>query len=218
WRATAPLAAETRTGSVAGGRVTNGIGFGHDGPDYPETKRRRARCYTPAMSERHRPAPSHLHRGRGAQTDPVNRFSQIAVELDPAEITDDDLSARTRYLDDTSRSVISTNTSPDVGFDASLNPYRGCEHGCSYCYARPTHEYLGLTAGLDFERVILVKRQAPALLQRALDARGWTPKVLALSGVTDPYQPVERKLAITRGCLAVLARYRNPVGIITKNA
>jgi DNA repair photolyase len=170
------------------------------------------------MPERHRSPSPRVYRGRGTHADPVNRFSQIEVELDPSEITDDDLSMRTRYLDDTSRGVISTNTSPDVGFDASLNPYRGCEHGCSYCYARPTHEYLGLTAGLDFERVILVKRRAPALLQRALDARGWTPKVLALSGVTDPYQPVERKLEITRGCLAVLARYRNPVGIITKNA
>jgi len=157
-------------------------------------------------------------RGRGARFDPVNRFTEIEVLLDPEEITEDDLGVRTRYLNDTSRSVISTNSSPDVGFDASLNPYRGCEHGCSYCYARPSHEYLGLSAGLDFERVILVKREAPVLLERALASERWRPQVLALSGVTDPYQPVERKLGITRGCLEVLARFRNPVGLITKNA
>lgn len=170
------------------------------------------------MPDDDRSTPARRYPGRGTRTDPVNRFTEIEVELDPAEVTDDDLRVRTRYLDDTSRSVISTNTSPDVGFDASLNPYRGCEHGCSYCYARPTHEYLGLSAGLDFERVILVKRRAHELLGRELDRPGWRPRVLALSGVTDPYQPVERKLSITRRCLEVLAAYRNPVGIITKNA
>jgi len=164
------------------------------------------------------PSDPRAHRGRGARFDPVNRFTEIEVALDPTEVTEDDLRARTRYLHDTSRSVISTNTSPDVGFDASLNPYRGCEHGCSYCYARPTHEYLGLSAGLDFERTILVKREAPALLEARLASRTWRPQVLALSGVTDPYQPVERRLGITRGCLEVLARHRNPVGVITKNA
>ena len=158
------------------------------------------------------------HRGRGARFDPVNRFTEIEVALDPAEVTEDDLRVRTRYLHDTSRSVISTNSSPDVGFDASLNPYRGCEHGCSYCYARPTHEYLGLSAGLDFERTILVKREAPTLLEARLASPTWRPQVLALSGVTDPYQPIERRLGITRGCLEVLARYHNPVGLITKNA
>ncbi len=160
------------------------------------------------------PAP----RGRGAGTDPVNRFTEIVVELDPNEITEADQKQPTRYLNDTSRSVISTNRSPDLGFDASLNPYRGCEHGCSYCYARPTHEYLGLSAGLDFERVILVKRDAAQLLEQQLRSKRWTPKLLMLSGVTDPYQPVERKLGITRACLEVLAKFRNPVGLITKNA
>jgi len=157
-------------------------------------------------------------RGRGARTDPVNRFTEINVELDPEEITEDDLRPRTRYLNDTSRSVITTNSSPDLGFEASLNPYRGCEHGCSYCYARPYHEYLGLSAGVDFERVILAKRDAPGLLERELRSHRWTPKVLMLSGITDPYQPVEARLGITRGCLEVLARFRNPVGLITKNA
>lgn len=113
--------------------------------------------------------------------------------------------------------MISTNNSPDVGFDFSLNPYRGCEHGCSYCYARPTHEYLGLSAGLDFETRILVKEDAPRLLQQELTSRKWRAAPLALSGVTDPYQPVERKLQITRKCLQVLAAYRNPVIVITKN-
>jgi DNA repair photolyase len=164
------------------------------------------------------PSDPRAHRGRGARFDPVNRFSEIEVELDLEEVTDDDLRGRTRYLHDTSRRIISTNTSPDVGFDASLNPYRGCEHGCAYCYARPTHEYLGLSAGLDFERTILVKREAPTLLEAELASKRWRPQVLAFSGVTDPYQPVERALGITRGCLEVLARFRNPVGLITKNA
>ncbi|MEJ2290854.1 MAG: PA0069 family radical SAM protein [Deinococcales bacterium] len=164
------------------------------------------------------PGDPRAHRGRGARFDPVNRFTEIEVEVDLEEVTDDDLRGRTRYLHDTSRRVVSTNTSPDVGFDASLNPYRGCEHGCAYCYARPTHEYLGLSAGLDFERTILVKREAPALLEAELASKGWRPQVLALSGVTDPYQPIERVLGITRGCLEVLARFRNPVGLITKNA
>lgn len=158
------------------------------------------------------------HRGRGVQLNTVNRFSELAIDLDPEEITDDDLRVRTRYLDDTSRSVISTNTSPDLGFDASINPYRGCEHGCSYCYARSTHEYLGLSAGLDFERIIMVKRDAAALLEEKLRSRTWRPRTLMLSGVTDPYQPVERSLYITRSLLAVLARYKNPVSLITKNA
>lgn len=157
------------------------------------------------------------HRGRGSQFDPANRFMELSVELDPAELEADDFRAPTRFLDDTSRSVISTNSSPDVPFSASLNPYRGCEHGCSYCYARPTHEYLGLSAGLDFERTIFVKRHAAALLEAELRRRSWEPKVLQLSGITDPYQPVERRLNVTRSCLEVLARFRNPVGLITKN-
>jgi DNA repair photolyase len=104
-----------------------------------------------------------------------------------------------------------------VGFETSLNPYRGCEHGCIYCYARPTHEYLGFSAGLDFESKIMVKTGAPELLRAELESPRWQPQTLVLSGVTDPYQPVERKLGITRGCLKVLARFRNPVAIITKN-
>ncbi|HEX7180495.1 MAG TPA: PA0069 family radical SAM protein [Thermoanaerobaculia bacterium] len=152
-------------------------------------------------------------KGRGAETNPMNRFERIAVELEapgPDRI-------ETELLRDGTRSIISYNDSPDIGFDASINPYRGCEHGCIYCYARPTHEYLGFSAGLDFESRILVKEDAPELLRKELSSRKWKPQPLILSGVTDPYQPVERKLEITRRCLAVLAEFRNPVSVITKN-
>src|SRR5690554_7721929 len=112
--------------------------------------------------EGHRP-PGPTHRGRGASANPTHRFTELEVELDPAELDEDDLRVRTRYLDDSSRSVLSTNCSPDVGFSASLKPYRGCEHRRSYCYARPSHHDYVLSAGLDFERVILVKRGAAQL-------------------------------------------------------
>ncbi len=123
----------------------------------------------------------------------------------------------TRFLADRTRTVLARNNSPDVPFNLSVNPYRGCEHGCIYCYARPTHEYLGLSSGLDFERKILVKERAPALLREALARRSWRPQVVGISGVTDPYQPVERRLGLTRGCIAALRDFRNPVTIITKN-
>lgn len=113
--------------------------------------------------------------------------------------------------------VISENSSPDIPFSRSLNPYRGCEHGCIYCYARPTHEFLGFSAGLDFESRIVVKYDAPALLRKELCSTKWSPGTVVMSGVTDPYQPIERELQITRGCLEVLAEARNPVVIITKN-
>jgi DNA repair photolyase len=124
---------------------------------------------------------------------------------------------KTLFLDDHTESIIVRNESPDVGFGASLNPYRGCEHGCVYCYARPTHEYLGFSAGLDFETKIMVKRRAPELLRAELSRPKWQPQMLAMSGVTDCYQPAERHFRITRGCLEVLAEFRNPVSIITKN-
>ena len=113
--------------------------------------------------------------------------------------------------------MIAYNDSPDVGFDASVNPYRGCEHGCIYCYARPTHEYLGFSAGLDFETRILVKEDAPELLRKELASPKWKPQVVAMSGVTDCYQPIERRLKLTRRCLEVFAEFRNPVAIVTKN-
>jgi DNA repair photolyase len=146
---------------------------------------------------------------------PTNRFETIAVERDP-EVPGPER-VETELLRDTSRSLITRNDSPDVGFEVSINPYRGCEHGCVYCYARPFHEYLGFSAGLDFESRILVKEDAPEILRKELSSPKWKPQTLAMSGVTDPYQPVERKLEITRRCLEVLAEFRNPVAIITKN-
>jgi len=154
--------------------------------------------------------------GRGASWNPQNRFEKLEYVLDD-EAERDDSAPRTLYLRDPSRTIIAYNDSPDIGFDASINPYRGCEHGCIYCYARPFHEYLGFSAGLDFETKIMVKTNAPELLREELNAPKWQPQVIAISGVTDPYQPIERKLEITRGCLEVLADFRNPVGIITKN-
>ncbi len=157
------------------------------------------------------------HRGTGLQL--PNRFESIACEPDPDSDLDpcEQPPPSTVFLRDISVSVISRNDSPDIPFRVSLNPYRGCEHGCVYCYARPTHEYLGLSSGLDFETRILVKERAPDLLRAELSAADWEPQWLALSGVTDPYQPVERKLKLTRRCLEVLAEFRNPVGIVTKN-
>lgn len=162
--------------------------------------------------------PTNLPKGRASATNPQNRFERIAVEFEAEEFGAGPERVETRYLRDSSRSIIATNQSPDVPFDASINPYRGCEHGCAYCYARPTHEYLGFSAGLDFETRILVKEDAPELLRQELAARSWQPKPLGLSGVTDPYQPIEKKLEITRRCLEVLAAFRNPVMIVTKNA
>lgn len=155
-------------------------------------------------------------RGRGAADNPRNRFLPISVERDAWTLAEDP-DPSTELLEDRSRSVISYNNSPDLGFSASLNPYRGCETGCAYCYARPTHEYLGFSAGLDFESKILVKTEAPALLRKELGSPKWKPQTLVLSGVTDPYQPVERRLRITRRCLEVLAEARNPVVIVTKH-
>lgn len=154
-------------------------------------------------------------KGRGAIGNPKNRFETLEVERDE-EIPGPER-VETELLRDTSRSIIAYNDSPDVGFDASVNPYRGCEHGCVYCYARPFHEYLGFSAGLDFESRILVKPDAPELLRKELSSPKWKPQTLAMSGVTDCYQPAERKLQITRRCLEVLADFRNPVGVITKN-
>src|SRR4051812_37529277 len=149
-----------------------------------------------------------LH-ARGSVANPPNRFERLQVELEPEEEADL-AKRRTEFLRDDAQSIIAYNTSPDISFSASLNPYRGCEHGCAYCYARPTHEYAGMSAGLDFETKILVKERAAELLRAELSARKWKPQSLAISGVTDCYQPIERKLQITRRCLEVLAEFRNP--------
>ena len=156
-------------------------------------------------------------RGRGASSNPGNRFEPLHYAPDPDSDEPPDTPSATELLRDTSQSILSSNNSPDIGFEASINAYRGCEHGCIYCYARPTHEYLGFSAGLDFETKILVKPEAARLLRRELSSRRWKPQVVVMSGVTDPYQPVERRLRLTRACLEVLAEFRNPVSIITKN-
>src|SRR5258706_12117694 len=158
-------------------------------------------------------------RGRGTQAAPPNRFESAALEPEPETGFDDALAPdpRTQYLRDASRSAIARNQSPDVGFDVSINPYRGCEHGCIYCYARPTHEYLGFSSGLDFETKILVKHELPELLRGQLARPSWKPQVIGISGVPDAYQPIERKLRLTRRCLEVLADFRNPCSLITKS-
>lgn len=162
--------------------------------------------------------------GRGAADNPANRFLPILVEADyeQMEFDEDFLSElerpKTKYLDDTSRTIISENESPDVPFQYSLNPYRGCLHGCSYCYARPSHEYLGFSAGLDFETTILVKQNAAALFRDWLNRPNYKCQTVMLSGVTDCYQPVERKLGITRQCIEVASEAYQPISIITKNS
>jgi DNA repair photolyase len=155
-------------------------------------------------------------RPRGTLSNPPNRFERGRVELDPAYAPSEAELPGVELIRDPSRSIVVSNDSPDVGFDASVNPYRGCSHACPYCFARPFHEYLGYSAGLDFETKILFKPEAPALLRRKLASPRWQPKTLALSGVTDCYQPAEQGLRITRGCLAVLAEFRNPTAIVTK--
>jgi DNA repair photolyase len=156
-------------------------------------------------------------KGRGAAGNPTNRFEAISFEREEDWNPAEDRPLRTQFFRDATSSLITYNKSPDVGFEASINPYRGCEHGCIYCYARPTHEFLGFSAGLDFESKIMVKENAPELLRNELSSRKWKPQTLAMSGVTDCYQPIEKKLRITRGCLEVLAEFRNPVAIISKN-
>src|SRR5947199_1206621 len=161
--------------------------------------------------------------GRGASWSPANRFEKLHVDLTDVDVVDVDPEEEerprrpTQFFRDNTKTIIARHQTPDFGFETSINPYRGCEHGCIYCFARPTHEYLGFSAGLDFESRIMVKRDAPRLLEAELSSPKWKPQLLMMSGVTDCYQPVERKLKITRGCLEVLAKFRNPVGILTKN-
>jgi DNA repair photolyase len=163
-------------------------------------------------------------KGRGSPIDPPNRFDKVHAEADYEQFEHDEefltklSSAATEFLPDASRSIVSENDSPDVPFRYSLNPYRGCEHGCAYCYARPTHEYLGFNAGLDFETRIIVKHNAAELFREFLSRDAWNPEPITFSGVTDCYQPAERKFRLTRQCLEMALECRQPVGIITKNA
>lgn len=162
--------------------------------------------------------------GRGSHVNLANRFARLHLEPDLEQLEYDEeavaerQNVRTEYLADQSQSIVTENDSPDIPFRYSLNPYRGCAHGCSYCYARPTHEYLGFSAGLDFETKILVKERAPELFREFLARRSWQPEPIILSGVTDPYQPAERQFRLTRQCLEVAMEARQPIGIVTKNA
>lgn len=163
-----------------------------------------------------------LIKGRGSLDNPAGRFEKLCDAAasdvsfpDPDEPQEKRI--KTEVFRDTSRSVVTYNDSPDIGMEATLNPYRGCEHGCIYCFARPYHEYLGLSAGLDFETKIFAKVDAPVLLRKKLSSPRWEPVTLVMSGITDPYQPLEQKMQITRGCLEVLRDFRNPIAIITKN-
>lgn len=155
-------------------------------------------------------------KGRGSAENPGNRFDKIDFVPSEEEIAQG-ISPKTTFYKDTTKSILAYNDSPDVGFDAGINPYRGCEHGCIYCYARPTHEYLGLSLGLDFETKIFVKDNAPELLRKELSARKYKPQTIALSGNTDCYQPAERRFKLTRSCLEVFQEFKNPVAIVTKN-
>lgn len=161
-------------------------------------------------------------RGRGAQLKPPNRFESTRCEDDFEQLAPDDESladraVSTQYLPDHTQSIVSENDSPDIPFRYSLNPYRGCSHGCAYCYARPTHEYLGFNAGLDFESKVMVKERAPELFRDWLNRQEWRGELIVLSGVTDCYQLAERRFRLTRGCLQVAAEARQPVAIVTKN-
>jgi len=162
-------------------------------------------------------------RGRGAGLAPGNRFEGVRLHMlgehldEEAREHPQGRQVRTETLTDSTRRIINRVDSPDLHFNWTINPYRGCEHGCIYCYARPTHETLGLNCGLDFETKIVAKREAPALLRKELAHPRWKGEPIVMSGVTDPYQPIEAKERITRGCLEVMAECRQPVSLVTKN-
>ncbi len=161
-----------------------------------------------------------LERGRGARSNPPGRFESLseAYEDDGWDSLADVPRLRTEIFTETPKSIITRNQSPDISFDRSINPYRGCEHGCVYCYARPAHAYMGLSPGLDFESKLFIKPNAAALLREELTAPKYQPSTIALGANTDPYQPIERTYRITRGVIAVLAEFHHPFGIVTKSA
>lgn len=161
------------------------------------------------------------HHGRGAQINPQNRFAAQEHAIEHIEGVDEDVESeqrRTQYLEIFPKSIVTKVNSPDLGFNWSMNPYQGCEHGCIYCYARGSHEYYGYSAGRDFEEKVLYKKNAPQLLEAHFNKKSWVPELIVLSGNTDCYQPAERKFEITRELLKVCLKFRNPVGIITKNS
>jgi DNA repair photolyase len=163
-------------------------------------------------------------KGRGAAVQPANPYVAVHLEADFEHVAEDDEYLAqlgrppTEYFPDDSQTIVAENNSPDIAFRYSVNPYRGCSHGCSYCYARPYHEYLGLSAGLDFETKVFVKHRAAELLREFLARPAWRPETIVFSGVTDCYQPAEREFRVTRACIEVAAECRQPIGIITKNA
>jgi len=161
-----------------------------------------------------------FEKGRGAQYNPKNKFLKGEYIQEHVEAIDDweQDDRKTEYIFDESKTVVNEVKSPDVGMMFSLNPYQGCEHGCIYCYARNSHEYWGYSAGLDFESRIVVKKNAPQLLRKFFENKNWQPAPLSLSGNTDCYQPIERKMRITRQLLEICLEFRNPVGVLTKNA
>ncbi len=163
---------------------------------------------------------SERRRGRGARSNKTGRFEAEAHEAfdDGWESLGELEAFKTEVIEEAAKSIISHNDSPDVSFESSINPYRGCEHGCIYCYARPSHCYLGHSAGLDFETKLYAKPNAAALLEREFKKPGYKPETIALGGNTDPYQPIERERRITRSILEVMAETNHPVGIITKSA
>src|SRR5215216_1119731 len=158
-------------------------------------------------------------RGRGAQSNASGRYEPLAkIAFDDGWRTLEDLPPfQTMVTEERARKIITRNESPDISFDRSINPYRGCEHGCVYCFARPTHAYMGLSPGLDFESKLFVKPDAPELLERELSAPGYEPRVMAIGTNTDPYQPIERRYEVMRRILEVLDRANHPVGIVTKS-
>ncbi|MCM4167982.1 hypothetical protein KCTC52924_01197 [Arenibacter antarcticus] len=168
--------------------------------------------------------PKDIIKGRGAQKNTNNRFSEFSSELrddflEFCRLEGEEANPnKTQYLPIFPKTIVNKVDSPDVGMTYSLNPYQGCEHGCIYCYARNSHEYWGYSAGLDFERKILIKKDAPNLLEAKLKTKNWKAATIVLSGNTDCYQPAEQQFKITRACLEIFLKYRHPVGIITKNA
>src|SRR5215211_9555860 len=165
-------------------------------------------------------AEGETRRGRGAVSNPHARFEPVASERfdDGWDLADEPAALKTEVTIERPRTIIARNDSPDISFDRSINPYRGCEHGCVYCFARPTHAYMGLSPGLDFESKLFVKPDAPELLERELSAPGYQPRVMAIGTNTDPYQPIERRYELMRRILEVLDRANHPVGIVTKSA
>jgi DNA repair photolyase len=200
--------------------MQDGAGESNQNPEQPPQSAAAGKAARSGAPEKQQHRDKVAGNGRGTSLNPHNRFHrQERVREEPEGLDEwTDAPAPTQFLTERARSIVNEVKSPDVGMAFSANPYQGCEHGCAYCYARPTHAYWGYSPGLDFERTILVKEDAPWLLEQKLRQPNWEPKPIVLSGNTDCYQPAERKFRLTRAMLEVFLRYRHPVGIITKNS